>query len=94
MTPIITDANGFEPIAALRKIATHPAVCEIEGGNADEGRVFVHLKDGWIVEGYNTQSFTVGVCLNGEGASMRYAEISRKNRKDLAHKMSLVVRRP
>ena len=91
---IITDANGFEPIAALRKIATHPAVDEIEGGGCDLGRVLVHLKDGWTIKGYNARSFGVGVCLDGEGATMKYAEISRENRKDLTHKMSLVTRQP
>ena len=94
MTSVITDTNGFEPISALRKIAAHPAVDEIEGGGMDAGRVFVHLKDGWKVKGYDTRSFSVGVALESEGASMRYAEISRENRNQLAYKMSLVVRSP
>lgn len=94
MKKIITNANGFEPIAALRKAATHPAVDEIEGGGCDDGRVFIHLKDGWMFEGYDSASASVGVDLDSEGATMKYAEISRENRENLAYKMSLVVRRP
>jgi hypothetical protein len=87
----IYDTNEFEPMAALRKAATHPGVEEIEGGGADPGRVFVHLKDGWIVDGYDCHSFSVGVALESEGRDMPRGAISKANREQLNYKLSLVV---
>jgi len=92
MTKGITDSNEFQPLAALRKAADHPAVAEIEGGGCDPGRVLVHLKDGWTVKGYDARSFGVGVALESDGASMTRAGILRENRKQLAYKLSLIVR--
>ena len=93
MTKGITDSNEFQPLAALRKAANHPAVAEIEGGGMDAGRVFIHLKSGWIFDGYDALSASVGVNLESEGASMTRAEIARENREQLAYKFSLIVRR-
>lgn len=90
MSAPITDANEFAPLAALRKAADHPAVAEIEGAGADAGRVFIHLKKGWVFDGYEALSASVGVMLDSEGASMTRAEIARENREQLAAKMALV----
>jgi len=51
MSAIIGDTNGFKPLSALRKAAKHPAVEEIEGGGMDDGRVFLHLRDGFAFSG-------------------------------------------
>jgi len=57
---VITDSNGFRAMAALRKAALDPRIEEIEGGGADEGRVFIHAKPGWRFTRYDTISASAG----------------------------------
>lgn len=53
--------NGFRAMATLRKAAADPRVAEIEGEGMDDGRVFVHLADGyWFRPPYSQQSRSVG----------------------------------
>lgn len=40
--------NGFRAMKALEKAALDSRVEEIEGAGMDEGRVFIHLKKGFI----------------------------------------------
>lgn len=47
MAASISNTNGFKPMSALRKAAADPRVDEIEGGGMDDGRVFIHFKNGW-----------------------------------------------
>ena len=56
----ITDANGFRAIRSLEKAATDPRVDEIEGNGCDDGRVLIHLADGYWFEHYETVSKGVG----------------------------------
>jgi hypothetical protein len=67
MTALIGDTNGFKPLSALRKAAKHPAVEEIEGGGMDDGRVFLHLRDGFTFDGEG-RSIGVGDALEVQQA--------------------------
>lgn len=40
--------NGFRAVKTLKQVEQDPRVAEIEGEGMDEGRVFIHLKKGWI----------------------------------------------
>ena len=51
MAARIGNTNDFKPLSALRKAAKHPAVEEIEGWGMDDGRVFLHLRDGFTFGG-------------------------------------------
>jgi len=51
MSALIGDTNDFKPLSVLRKAAKHPAVEEIEGCGMDNGRVFLHLRDGFTFGG-------------------------------------------
>jgi hypothetical protein len=54
---VLTNPNGFRPLAALRHAAADQRVQEIEGGGMDPGRVFIHLRPGWhFGDGNRTQS--------------------------------------
>ena len=46
----IGDTNGFRAMATLRKAALDPRVLEIEGGGMDDGRVFIHLIEGYCFD--------------------------------------------
>ena len=46
MTARIDIRHSFRP-ASFKKLAEHPAVEEIDNFSMDEGRFFVHLKDGY-----------------------------------------------
>lgn len=56
----ITDHNDFSDMKALRRAARDPRVREIEGGGLDDGRVFLHLKSGYVFGGYQSASKSVG----------------------------------
>jgi hypothetical protein len=56
----ITDANGFRAMRTLTKAACDFRVDEIEGAGMDDGRVFIHLADGYWFEHYETVSKGVG----------------------------------
>jgi hypothetical protein len=56
----ITDANGFRAMKSLEKAAADPRVDEIEGNGCDDGRVLIHLIDGYWFEHYETVSKGVG----------------------------------
>lgn len=56
----ITDANGFEDMRALRRVARDARIREIEGGGMDDGRVFLHLRSGYVFDGYASSSKSVG----------------------------------
>lgn len=64
----ITDANGFRPMHTLTKAACDFRVDEIEGAGMDDGRVFIHLTDGFWFEEYECGSKSVG-----SAADVRYA---------------------
>ena len=57
MTAQINITHSFKP-QQFKKLAEHPAVIEIENVSMDEGRFFVHLKDGYqyAQNGYGLQS--------------------------------------
>lgn len=56
----IGDTNDFPDIAALRRAARDPRIREIEGGGMDDGRVFIHLASGFVFDGYDSSSKSVG----------------------------------
>lgn len=56
----IGDTNGFKAMAALKKAALDPRIEEIEGGALDEGRVLLWACDGWLFDGYESRSKSVG----------------------------------
>lgn len=56
----ITDHNDFPDMPALRKAARDKRVREIEGGGMDDGRVFIHLVSGYVFDGYDSSSKSVG----------------------------------
>ncbi len=64
----ITDANDFADMKALRKVARNKLIEEIEGGGMDEGRVFLHLVDGYEFTGHGTTCLSVG-----DAAEIEYA---------------------
>lgn len=56
----ITDANDFPDMRALRRAARDKRIREIEGGGMDDGRVFLHLHSGYVFDGYQSSSKSVG----------------------------------
>lgn len=56
----ISNTNGFRAMATLRKAATDPRVAEIEGAGMDEGRVFIHLHEGFWFAPYRGGTHSVG----------------------------------
>jgi hypothetical protein len=56
----IKGRNGFPSFMALRDAARDPRVAEIEGEGMDDGRVFIHLRDGYWFEHYECGSKSVG----------------------------------
>ena len=57
----ITDANGFRAMRTLTDLAACDfRVDEIEGNGCDDGRVLIHLIDGYWFEHYETVSKGVG----------------------------------
>lgn len=56
----ITDDNDFPDMPALRRAARDKRVSEIEGGGMDDGRVFIHLVSGYVFDGYDSSSKSVG----------------------------------
>lgn len=56
----IGNVNGFADIKALRLAARDKRVREIEGWGMDDGRVFIHLVSGYVFDGYESSSKSVG----------------------------------
>lgn len=52
--------NGFRAMKSLEKISTDPRIDEIEGAGMDDGRVFIHLKPGYIFKGDGCHLRSVG----------------------------------
>ena len=44
----ITYTNGFSVVKTLQRAAADPRVIEIEGNGMEEGRVFIHLRPGYV----------------------------------------------
>lgn len=78
--PKITCLNRFRAVVALNKVAADDRVQEIEGEGMDEGRVFIHLKPGYILGGgHDTHSFSVGSI-----EEMKYKMSLVKTEKDIS----------
>lgn len=56
----IGDTNDFPDMKSLRNVARDKRVREIEGGGMDDGRVFIHLVSGYVFDGYDSSSKSVG----------------------------------
>jgi hypothetical protein len=60
--------NGFRAMKTLEKISTDARIDEIEGAGMDEGRVFIHLKRGFIFRNEGAHLMSVG-----SASEIRYA---------------------
>jgi len=54
------NTNGFRALASLQRAALDTRIAEIEGGGLDDGRVFLHLRPGYIFAGYGGVTKSVG----------------------------------
>lgn len=47
MTPSVVSYSYQQGDTDMKSLLKHPAVQEVDGEGLDDGRFFVHLKDGW-----------------------------------------------
>lgn len=52
--------NGFRALKALQQAINDPRIEEIEGGALDDGRVFLHARAGYVFDGYESRTKSVG----------------------------------
>lgn len=60
MSAPISETNGFRALKALQKISEDSRVEEIEGYGLDDGRVFIHLKRGYMFDEDGSRTKSVG----------------------------------